>query len=532
MAVPALIHPERLFWLLLVPVVWWLAQPPRPRLAVLTAHLRQWLAARDALRRRPVRRRRLRTWLLLAAVALAVLGHSELRLRGSEGPDRLTVLLDGSASMQAREQDGSSAWQRALGLLEREFARLPDQVEVRLLVAGAKLERRQGMAARSLQDLAPPGGACGIGLQAVASELANDPRSAVWTLTDGQGAALPDQGALTVLGSPRGNHAIASVQVTDRWPLPQLSLEVLVQDWSGRRTDAVLVVSGPVEPVPETALSLAAGARERVVLALLRQPAGGRLELQLRSSDDALAADDTWACQLPPLPAPRIAVWCDAEAGPAIHVAADAMAAEVGGSVVAAGSGEPAAFVLAEGGQADLRPGAVRSLSFGTRLPGVEQPVPWNDVAVLDWDRTDALTAGLDLSELRIAQAWRGILPKGKVLITGQVTGGPPEPLLVYVAGPEGIASLHAAFRLQDSSLWMLAAFPQLLRRSLLRAYGEAAAIVPDPQNLTATSESDLQQRGGGTDRPLPAFATEGRNLTVWCLVLALLLLALRSWLR
>ena len=54
-----------------------------------------------------------------------------------------------------------------------------------------------------------------------------------------------------------------------------------------------------------------------------------------------------------------------------------------------------------------------------------------------------------------------------------------------------------------------------------------------DPQNLIgATAESDLRQRGGGHDRPLPGFATAGSNLAVWCLVLALLLLAARSWLR
>jgi hypothetical protein len=532
MAIPALIHPGRLLWLMLLPVVWWLAQPPRPRQAVITAHLRQWLAARDALRRRPVRRRRLRTWVLLLALALAVLGHSELRMPGTTGPERLAVLLDGSASMAAREDDGSSAWQRAMVALEREFARLPQHVEVRLLTAGAQVERREGLAAHSLQDLAMPGGALGIDLQAMAEELAADPRSAVWTLTDGQGSApLPGKGALTVLGTRRDNRAIVGVQVTDRWPLPELWLDVTVQDWSEQRSDSVFAVAGAVEAPGERPVTLAPGGREHVKLECKRTAAGGRLELQLRTPGDALPADDVWACELPPLPAPRIAVLCDAEAGPAVHAAAKTLAEEVAGSVVEASAGE-AAFLLAEGGRADLQPGAVRALSFGTQLRKEDRPAVWPEPTVVDWDRSDPLTAGLDLSELRIAQAWHGILPRGKVLITGQVSGGPTEPLLVLVEG-SGIASLHAAFRLQDSNLPSLAALPQLLRRSLLRAYGQGALIKPDPHNLDAAgNESDLRQRGGGRDRPLPAFAMPGSNLTALCLVLALCLLALRSWLR
>ena len=68
-------------------------------------------------------------------------------------------------------------------------------------------------------------------------------------------------------------------------------------------------------------------------------------------------------------------------------------------------------------------------------------------------------------------------------------------------------ASVHFAFRLQDGNLPLLAAFPQLLRRSFVRCYGQAARIgvlSAEP----AAGEQDLWRRQVGEDRPLPDFGT------------------------
>ena len=66
MELPSLSSPERLWWLVaLLPLLYLLAQPPRPRQALFTAHASQWQRALQQLKRRPPRFRALR-WLLLS----------------------------------------------------------------------------------------------------------------------------------------------------------------------------------------------------------------------------------------------------------------------------------------------------------------------------------------------------------------------------------------------------------------------------------------------------------------------------------
>ena len=85
-------HPEHLWWLLLLPVLFLLAMPPQPRTVLWTAHLPQWVAAQKVLRRRPPRLRGLR-FLLLAIACIAAAGAlAEPRLPGQPGPTRLVVL--------------------------------------------------------------------------------------------------------------------------------------------------------------------------------------------------------------------------------------------------------------------------------------------------------------------------------------------------------------------------------------------------------------------------------------------------------
>ena len=55
MELPDLTDPERLWWLLLLPVLYFLARPPFPRRVVSTPHMVQWTRAQERLGRRPVR---------------------------------------------------------------------------------------------------------------------------------------------------------------------------------------------------------------------------------------------------------------------------------------------------------------------------------------------------------------------------------------------------------------------------------------------------------------------------------------------
>jgi hypothetical protein len=90
------------------------------------------------------RRRRLRQWLLLALRSLAVLAlallfarpYLDQTFRRSLQQEHV-LLLDRSASMQVRDAEGRSAWQRAVQECKAELARLDENVVVHLALCDA-----------------------------------------------------------------------------------------------------------------------------------------------------------------------------------------------------------------------------------------------------------------------------------------------------------------------------------------------------------------------------------------------------------
>jgi hypothetical protein len=289
-------------------------------------------------------------------------------------------------------------------------------------------------------------------------------------------------------------------------------------------------VTGAVQDTRPLSIELQPRAVQTVSVELERLAAGGLLELRLVVAGDVLPDDDVWQVELPPLPAPRIAVLADAEAGPFATSAAQALAKEVGGQVVAAAAGAEVGLLLVDGGNVAIAPGRVRSICFGSQLDAQRAPVPWLEPPFADWDRGSPLTAGLDLSEVRVHCAFRETLPAGQAFLWAEHALEGRVPLAV-VAGDESLASVHFGFRLQDSNLPLLSAFPQLLRRAFVRCYGAAAKLrVRSP--ATAPGEQDLEARAAGADRPLPPFGTPDRELAAWSLLLGLCALALRAFVR
>lgn len=525
--------PQQLWWLLVLPVLFWLALPPRPRRRVWTAHLAQWQLAQASLRRRPPRLSGVRFVLLALAATAAVCAHAGPSWRQAEGPRRLVVLLDGSASMAANAHsgDGASAFAMAEAQLRERLAQLPEHVDVTLLRCGGPRLRRHGASARALQDLGAPSGALDVDLPALAAACAEEPDTVVWTLTDGQAlTALPTVGALSVFDARGPNAALLSVRTVDRWPLPQLSLEVTAQWFADAPREAELRVAGAVAAVSPQRATLTPGAPATFAFELERTAAGGALDLVLAMPGDVLSADDTWRASLPPLPAPRIAVLTDAEAGPYAAVAAQALAEEVAGTVVAPTAGTEVGMLLVDGGVLPIEPGRVRALCFGSRLDAAAEVQPWLQPRLADWDRSSPLCAGLDLSELRLDAAFRGTLPPGDPFLWALDGNGARVPLAVVADGGD-TASVHFAFRLQDGNLPLLPAFPQLLRRAFVRCHGRAAQLQvgsPEP----AVGEQDLRQAATAADRALPPFPAPDRDLAAACLLVGLLALALRAFVR
>ncbi|MFO1077765.1 MAG: DUF58 domain-containing protein [Planctomycetota bacterium] len=521
-------HPERLWWLGLLPVLLWLQLPPRPRRVVLASHLAQWLLAHEAVHRRPPRILSLRTLLLLLAGAAAVFAAAGLAVGGTAGPGRLVVLLDGSASMAAVADAGQSRFAAAAQRLRAAMAELPAHVEVTLLRCGGPVVRRHGASARALQDVGEPAGALAVDLAALARDAAAD-HTAVWTLTDGQNGTLPDVGALDVFGGAAANAAVLAVRVDDRWPLPDLALEADVIAFGAGDLPARVAASGAIEPAAPVDVALRTGEVATVRFACRRTAAGGDLTVAIALPGDALAADDRWRAELPPLPAPRIAVLADAEAGPFAAAAAAALAAEVQGEVVAAAPGTEVGLLLVDGGEAALTPGRQRALTFGTHLVGTAAATPWPAPRALAWDRTAPLLAGLDFSELEVRQAQRGILPDGQVLLHAAGPDG-TLPLAVLCRGADS-ASVHFAFRLHDGNLPLLAAFPQLLRRAFVASYGAAAQLgartEPPPP-----AEQDLAHPRLAAARPLPPFGRPPVPLATALMVAGCLILVARALCR
>ena len=144
-----LASPQFLWALLVLPLLWWLSQPPKPQRAVLTAHMQQWQLAMRALRRRPPRGSWLRFALLALATVGATIAAAQPFQRAGEGPTRLVVLLDASASMASSRDGERSAFEQAKQTLATELARVPEHVEVTVLRCGGELRRRHGVAARA-----------------------------------------------------------------------------------------------------------------------------------------------------------------------------------------------------------------------------------------------------------------------------------------------------------------------------------------------------------------------------------------------
>lgn len=532
--------PWALLLLLAVPVLWWLSLPPRPQAARWTPHLVQVERALAALRRRPPRLSRLRFLLLALAVVAATLAASRPHWRGEPGAERLVVVLDASASMAAEVAGERSPWALATARLRADLAEVPAHVDVTLLRAGGELQRRHGASARALHDLGAPAGPLACDLATVAAAAAAEPGTAVWTLTDGQGAPrLPEHGALSVLSRRGANAAVIAVRLADAWPLPQLGLAVDVVAFVDAPLRATVQVRGAVVAAMVREVELAAGAVQTIEFTGERTAAGGPVDVVVAMPGDVLPVDDSYRAWLPPLPAPRVAVLEDAgDSGAFGAVAARSLAAEVGGEVVAADVGARIGLLLVDGGRVALRAGSARALTFGCELadpaqpgssPPGSAPVVWDRPTPIDWDRTGELGRGLDLSELRVERAFRGLLPEGEPFLWA-LEDGRREPLAV-VAGSGEVASVHFAFRLADSNLPLLAAFPQLLRRAFVRCHGRGAAPVvvsPSP----ALGELDLRQAAPANERSLPAFAAAPIDLSGWCLVVGLLALACRCWVR
>lgn len=529
MELPTLTSPERLWWLLAVLLVLWLlAQPPRPRTALATAHPAQWRLAQERIRRRPQRFRALRWALLCLACAMLGLAAAEPVDSAHRALRRVTFLVDGSASMGARDDAGRTAFDRAIERARQLAQTVPAHVEVEaVMVRGGTVERRRGDSARSITDPGLPVGSLPAPLGELAA-AASQEDAIVWTIGDGQGGAgeAPSTGAWTRIASGARNVALLDPAVDRDAPRNRLRVRAVVRSFADEALRVRTLVDGAASDTARE-LELAPRASAPVEWDLERRPEGGTVRVSIATPGDALAEDDWFELVVPPQPRARIAVQAEEATAPFATAAGKALADSVGGSIVDAAPGVAVGFLLVEGGLGELPADPGPMVSFGRSRPGA---APWPSPLVVDWDRKEPIFEGLDLSELEIAHALTGALPAGKTLLTGQLPDGSLAPLAVAVDGARGRA-VHFAFRLQDSSLGLLAAFPQMLLRCY-EASQPGRGVVEVRNGEVPGAESALGPAAPSDERRLDLQAEPPRNLAAWLVLLALALLAVRSGVR
>ena len=270
------------------------------------------------------------------------------------------------------------------------------------------------------------------------------------------------------------------------------------------------------------------GASKTIEFACERDVNGGSIQVQCALDGDALAADDVAEIMFGPLPRTQIAVQAEGDDATFAKAACKALADAVGGAVVEAKPGMSVGFLLVDGGTGSLPKDPGPALTFGLAR---KESQPWPSPLIVDWDRSDPIFEGVDLSELEIAQALAETLPAGRVLMTGQLPDGSSAPLCVLEDGARGRA-VHFAFRLQDSNLGLLAAFPQILLRCFERTQLQGRSLAVRSE-VTDPAESDLTKLSGGAAvQAAPVWSTPPQDLAAWFAIAALLLLALRSGLR
>jgi len=533
-----LTRPSALLLLALIPLLWWLAIPPRPRVAHATAHLSLWEVALRRLGRQSERFRHLRFWLLATALAAVAMAAAGPFVRGRVGPDVLAFVIDNSASMGAREPDGRPTLDHVIDRIRRVVPSLPSGVRLRWGFLGVDGEPVVGRGRapdllEALDGVQPVRGRA-LDLSRVSAALAasEHPEIAVWTWTDARGAAwsLDDGGAVEWVGADAlPNAGWLRVAVEDSWPLPSIRF-VGEFAWSGGASRPGVAVEGDaLDGVEIAAVEELSADRARITIRASRRR-GGEVSLRFTAPgggspwSDALSGDDVVPVAIAPPGASRIGVRRGGSGSPStwIERSAGLLAELTGGSVVPAGPGEEVDLLLLEEGA--LAAPVPRSCTFGTAFGGSAAPSAGLPPVLVDWDRRHPLTAGIDLSELTVRRKAGVQLPEGEVLIAGDAG-----PLAVARDGPGG-RSVHFGFGLEDSNLPYLAAFPQLLRRVLTWISG----IETRPLEIYRgdTDEVRLVRDESSVRRPLPDLATPDRSLVGLFMLLALASLAVRSHLR
>jgi Ca-activated chloride channel homolog len=535
-------HIGALWWLLvLLPLLlMYLLRQRRDRLVVSSTMLWQRVLA-DHRVNTPLQRFRRNLLLLLQALLLILLVFALARpvWRGAAGSAAvLPIIIDCSASMGARGEDGRSRLELALGDLRSELRSKPNSQRICLIAAGDRARTlcpptgNPSELVEALSGLQPD---AGEGELAPALELAEaiartlpDGCERVRLISDGNFPAsaafdLPfalDYHLLPPAGANIGITELRAHEQDAGW-----LIFARIKASPGNATPARLqiAVDGSVRSSQELSLDADGEARIRATL----DGAGGAFSLRLNPlSADSLAADNTVSVTLPPARPLRVATrLADWQSGVSAL-----------GNTAAPTAGESPDLLIDSANSAS--PARVRLLvGLPRELAGAIQVLPGAD-EVIDWDRSAPLLQYAELDRMPLSRSPRLRSPQtlsraGFDVIVEASRG----PLLLRRLTAERI-DYHLLLPLSESALARRVAFPVLLANlaTLARRQAGGGAVVArsGQGNLLSSQATTLRReeapRFNETQVTASAGAPRVARSLWWWLALAGFILLVVEW--
>jgi hypothetical protein len=460
---------------------------------------------RDLAAHEPLQRLRWNLLLILQLIGLALITFAVARpfsAQVGQKPVQAILLLDGSASMQAKDVD-PSRFARAVQDARNTLNGLPDNsLATAILVAAhpqvlvaATADRAQ--VDRALTSAQPSGAAADMReALLLARSLGGDPSSRrIYLFTDGAFSLPPDLpddlGSVQVDTVSQANTSNVAVTTLSSRPDPQdnrrQELFARVQNFSDASQQAVISISVDGQNVEDRNVDLGANGESDQIFDQL--PAGARyasVAVNTLSGQDGLSLDDTaFAVLEQRKPAQVLLVSAGNQfLEKVLTLLPNVDLYRIASQRYLAVEADRFDIIVFDNYLPPLLPrGNLLVVNPPDRGP-YRTTGALNRPRVTSWDREDPILSFVDLRDLSISRASKIDLPRwGKALITA----GDGSPLMI--AGQDGdrrVAILP--FDLQQSNLWTMSAFPILM--SNMVNYLSPPGVVQAPGIQTGSPES------------------------------------------
>jgi von Willebrand factor type A domain/Aerotolerance regulator N-terminal len=495
---------------------------------------------RDLAAHEPLQRLRWNLLLLLQLIGLALITFAVARpfsAQVGQKPVQAVLLLDGSASMQARDVV-PSRFARAVQDARNTLNGLPDNsLATAILVAAHPQVLVAATADRAQVDhaltSAQPSGAAADMREALllARSLGGDPSSRrIYLFTDGAFSLPPDLpddlGSVQVDSLSQGNTSNVAVTTLSSRPDPQdnrrQELFARVQNFSDASQQAVISISVDGQNVEDRNVELGANGESDQIFDQL--PAGARyasVAVNTLNAQDGLSLDDTaFAILEQRKPAQVLLVSAGNQfLEKVLTLLPNVDLYRIASQRYLAVEADRFDIIVFDNYLPPLLPrGNLLVVNPPDRGP-YRTSGALNRPRITSWDREDPILSFVDLRDLSISRASKIDVPRwGKPLITA----GDGSPLMI--AGQDGdrrVAILP--FDLQQSNLWTMSAFPILMSNlvnylsppGVVQAAGiqtgspESLAPLPQVQSVRVTAPTDQVSEFRTGQGPISYAATD-----------------------